>query len=387
MANARLTQAVLDDEFIDFGVGQPDPDLLPVAALQAATVRVFDRYGADVLGYGAPAGPPPTLDFIRDRLAATDARAPGVDEIVTTAGNSHGLEQAVTLTTRPGDAVLVESPTYHLALRILRDHPVELVGIASDEGGLRLDAVESALADVRRRGGTARLLYTVPTFHNPTGRSLAPERRRALVELAATEGLTIVEDDTYRELAYGVATPPSLWSLAEPGTVIRLGSFSKSLSPGLRAGYITADAATAAAFVDSGLLDSGGGISHLASIIVAEYATDGAYAANVERLRTAYRARRDALVGALREDLDGRARFAVPDGGYFVWVRLPDGTDTVALHDAAAAAGVGFVPGGVFRVGGGDGTEETAIRLAFSRYPADRLVEGVRRLAGVLDPG
>ena len=386
MTNERLTQAVLDDAVIDLGIGQPDPDLLPVGDLRAAASRVFDRYGPDVLGYGAPAGPPPTIAFIRARLALTDARTPALDEIVTTAGNSHGLEQTVTLTTRPGDVVLVESPTYHLALRILRDHPVELVGIASDEGGLRVDAVESALADVRRRGGAARLLYTVPTFNNPTGRSLAPERRHALVDLAAAEGLTIVEDDTYRELVYDGPTPPSLWSLAEPGTVIRLGSFSKSLSPGLRAGYITADAAMAARFVDSGLLDSGGGISHLSSIVVAEFAADGSYAANVERLRAAYRARRDALVDALRETVGDRARFEVPDGGYFVWVRLPEGVQSDGLGAAARAAGVDFVPGRVFHTDGDVAREGEAIRLAFSRYPADRIAEGIRRLARVVAP-
>lgn len=382
MTSGRITQAWIDDAVVDFGVGQPDPELLPVADLQRAAARVFDRYGPDVLGYGAPAGPPPTIAFIRDRLAVTDARVPATDEVVTTAGNSHGLEQVVTLATRPGDAVLVESPTYHLALRILGDHPVEIVGIPSDEGGLRVDAVASALVDLRRRGIPARLLYTVPTFNNPTGRSLAADRRQALVDLAAEESLTIVEDDTYRELVYEGVVPPSLWSLGAPGTVIRLGSFSKSLSPGLRAGFITADAAMAERIVDSGLIDSGGGISHVPSLIVAEYASGGAYATNVERLRNTYRERRDALAGALTDRLDGIASFDLPTGGYFLWVRLHDDVDAAALRIRATEAGVGFVPGSVFHADGADGRD--IMRLAFSRYPSDVLVEGARRLANVV---
>lgn len=382
MTSGRITQAWIDDAVVDLGVGQPDPELLPVADLRRAAARVFDRYGPDVLGYGAPAGPPPTIAFIRDRLAVTDARVPATDEVVTTAGNSHGLEQVVTLATRPGDAVLVESPTYHLALRILGDHPVEIVGIASDEGGLRVDAVASALVDLRRRGIPARLLYTVPTFNNPTGRSLAADRRQSLVDLAAEEGLTIVEDDTYRELVYEGIAPPSLWSLGAPGTVIRLGSFSKSLSPGLRAGFITADAAMAERIVGSGLIDSGGGISHVPSLIVAEYASDGAYATNVERLRSTYRERRDALADALTDRLDGIASFDLPTGGYFLWVRLHDAVDAAALRHRATQAGVGFVPGSVFHADGAGGRD--IMRLAFSRYPSDVLAEGARRLADVV---
>lgn len=384
MTTGRITQAWIDDAVVDFAVGQPDPDLLPVADLQRAAARVFDLYGPDVLGYGAPAGPPPTIAFIRDRLATTDARVPASDEIVTTAGNSHGLEQVVTLMARPGDAVLVESPTYHLALRIIRDHPVEIVGIPSDEDGLRVDAVEAALVDLRRRGIPARLLYTVPTFNNPTGRSMSADRRQALVDLAAAESLTIVEDDTYRELVYEGAAPPSLWSLAPAGSVIRLGSFSKSLSPGLRAGYITADAATVARVIDSGLIDSGGGISHVPSLIVAGYAADGSYAANVDRLRAAYRERRDALAGALREHLGDAVSFEIPAGGYFLWVRLAGDADADAdaLRATATGAGVGFAPGSVFHADGVGGAD--TVRLAFSRYPSERLVEGARRLATVV---
>lgn len=372
-----IVQAVLDPDIIDFGVGQPDPDLLPAAELRRVAAAVFDRYGPDVLGYGAPAGPPPAIAMIRDRLATTDGRVPSPDEVVVTAGNSHALDQVVTLFTRPGDAVLVESPTYHLALHILRDHRIELVPVPSDAAGMRTDALPGIVADLRRRDVPASLLYTVPTFNNPTGRSLPADRRRALVEFAATEGITVVEDDVYRELTYDGEAPPSLWSIGEPGTVIRLGSFSKSLAPGLRVGYLTADPATAARIVDGGVLDSGGGIGHLGSLVVAEYAADGSYAANVSRLRAAYRERRDALVVALRSAFGDDAAFAVPGGGYFVWLCA---RGLAGRRAEAEAAGVGFVPGRVFDA---DRADSDAIRLAFSRYPANVLAEGAARLATV----
>ena len=377
-----ISQGRVRDDVIDLGLGHPDPDLLPVEGLQRAAKAAFERYGTDVLSYGAAAGPPPTIAFICRRLALVDGRAPTASEVVVTAGNSHGLEQVLTMTTKPGDVVLVESPTYHLALRILADHPVDVVPVPSDAGGLAIPEVEGAVVRLRRQGTRPRLLYTVPTFNNPTGVSLDADRRRALVDLAADEDLTIVEDDVYRELAYAGAAPPSLWSIAQPGTVIRLGSFSKSLSPGLRVGYMTADETLANSSIEGGLLESGGGISHFASLVVSEFARTGEYDANVTKLREVYAARRDALTRALVAELGDLADWVSPDGGYFVWVTLRRPTDLAALHAAAERHGTSFVPGTVFFADGVGG--QASLRLAFSRYPPEKLAEGVRRLAAAI---
>jgi DNA-binding transcriptional MocR family regulator len=217
----------------------------------------------------------------------------------------------------------------------------------------------------------------VPTFHNPTGACLAPERRRALVELAAEEGFLIVEDDVYRELAYDAPAPPSLWRLAPPGVVARLGSFAKTLAPGLRLGWITAHPADVARITGGGLLDSGGGLNHFTAVTVGAVCTSGDFDAQVARLRAAYRERRDALAGALREHLPPGCELQAPGGGFFQWVRLPAGLDAAELLPHAEAAGVAYIPGARFHLDGGGAN---TLRLAFSLYPPAELREAARRL-------
>ncbi len=380
-ARLPIVQIVHRPGVIDLAWGHPDPALLPVAGLQRAATAALERYGAEALAYGSERGPGPLLRWLIGHLARTEGRAPAADELIITGGVSHALDQVCTLLTRPGDLALVELPTYHLAVRILREHPLELVPIPTDSGGLRLDALAATIARLRREGRPPRLLYTVPTFNNPTGANLADDRRRALVALAEAEGLLIVEDDAYRELAYDGPAPPSLWSLARPGTVIRLGSFAKSVAPGLRLGFLTADSATIERIRGGGLLDSGGGINHFTANVVAAFCEDGGFAAQGTHLRAAYRARRDALAAALAEYLPPSCEWALPTGGFFIWVRLPEGCDAQALLPAAIAAGVGYAPGPRFHL---DGSGANMLRLAFGLYPPDELVESARRLGGIL---
>ncbi len=179
-----LTQYRPSPGVIDLSWGHPDPSLLPIQQLKAATVRALDRYGADMLGYGNPAGPPPLIEFICERLALTDARAPTPAEVVITSGASQGLDLAATFLLEPGDTVLVDVPTYHLAVRILRDYPIELVGVRSDDDGIVLEDLARTITRLRAGGRAPKLLYTIPTFHNPTGRTLPDDRRAGLLALA-----------------------------------------------------------------------------------------------------------------------------------------------------------------------------------------------------------
>lgn len=381
LTSLPILQIELRPGIIELGWGHPPLDLLPVAQIQRAAAATLARYGAEALTYGHPAGPGALIEWLCERTGRNEGRTPAPDEVLITGGNSQAFDQILTLCTQPGDTVLVESPTYHLAVRILREHPVNLVGIPMDQDGLIVDALSEALADLRRQGIRPRLLYTIPTYHNPTGVSLSLERRRALVKVAAEAGLLLVEDDVYRELSYDGPAPPSLWSLAPPGVVVRMGSFSKSLAPGLRLGWLTGGRKLVQRFADGGLLDSGGGINHFTALVVAELCASGDYDEQVVRVRTVYGSRRDALLAALRTHLSPGCSWYSPGGGFFVWLTVPEGVRCVDLLPAAEQAGVSFLPGERFFLNG-DGEQQ--LRLSFSLYPPEELVEAVKLLGAVL---
>ena len=375
------TQMLQRPGIIDLAWGHPSPTLLPLAELQRAAVSMIERHGAAALAYGAERGAGPLLTWLHERIGRIEGRALAPDEITTTAGNSDALDQLCALWTQPGDVVLVETPTYHLAVRIMRDHPLDLVPVPADASGLRVDALAETIAGLRRSGRRPRMLYLVPTFNNPTGASLSADRRAALVELAAAEELLIVEDDVYRELSYDGPAPPSLWSLAESGVVARLGSFAKTLAPGLRVGWLTGGAALVRRLVDSGLRDSGGGVNHFAAMVAAEFSAEGRYEAHVANLRAAYQGRRDALLASLAAHLPAGCGVRAPAGGYFTWVTLPEGMNAATLLPLAEAKGVSYLPGSRFYLDGGGAS---ALRLAFSYYSEAELAEAARRLGSAL---
>ncbi len=383
-SNLPVVQIVHRPGVLDLGWGHPDPAVLPVTALQRATATVLARYGADALAYGAERGPGPLIEWLCTRLMDTDARAPEPADVVITAGASQALDLLCSLCTTPGDPVLVESPTYHLAVRILRDHPLDLIAVPSDADGIDVAALEALLERMARRGKQARMLYFVPTHHNPTGVCMSLERRRALAALAAQYGVLLVEDDVYRELSYDAPAPPSVWSLAPPGTVARIGSFSKSLAPGLRLGYLTADASLTRRLIGSGLLDSGGGLNPFVALTVAEVCTSGDFDRTIAHLHATYRERRDALADGLRDYLPPGCRFTVPGGGFFQWVELPEGIDAGALLPCAEKTGVSYLPGSRFYL---DAPRHNTLRLAFSLYPPHQLVEAARRLGKAIATG
>lgn len=370
-------QLILRPGIIDLGWGHPSAALLPVTALREAAHTALGVNGTDALSYGADQGAGPLLTWLHERVMRVEGRPLEPTEIALTGGASDALDQICTLWTQPGDTVLVEAPTYHLALRILHDHDLRVVPIPTDAAGLQIDALTEIVATLRRAGQPPRFLYTIPTFHNPTGRSLSPERRVMLGAFAADEQLLLVEDDVYRELSYDGPAPASLWSCAPPGTVIRLGSFAKSLAPGLRLGWITGSAEHISRIVGSGRRDSGGGVNHFAAMIVGAFCNTGAFEPHIARLQAAYRQRRDTMFTALATYLPPGCAWTHTAGGYFVWLQLPHELNAGALRPVAEAAGVSFVPGSAFFANGGGAH---CLRLAFSLYAPDELEDGVRRL-------
>jgi len=364
---------------LDLGWGHPHPSLLPTDAWAAATASALDTYGWQALAYGYEPGPGPLREWIAGHLAATDGGGEP-DEIFVTAGASHGLTLVCAALARPGDVVVVDSPTYHLAFGILRDQGVELIAAPVDGGGLDPRALDEQIAALRRRGRRVPLLYIVPTFGNPTGHSLPDDRRRDLVAVARQAELTVVEDDTYRDMVYEGTAPPSLWRLGDGHAVVRIGSFAKTVAPGLRLGWIQADPDMIGRLARLGYVHSGGGVNHTSALTMAAFGSSGAYREHLTIVRRAYADRRDALVAALRRSpvhLDVPS----PAGGWFIWLPLPVGRPAADVLATAERHGVSFMPGSTFRV---DRADDNHIRLSFSLLAATELDEAARRLGVAL---
>jgi DNA-binding transcriptional MocR family regulator len=364
---------------LDLGWGHPHPSLLPTDAWAAATASALGTYGWQALTYGYEPGPGPLREWIAGHLGATD-RGGEPDEIFVTAGASHALTLVCAELTRPGDVVLVDSPTYHLAFGILRDQGVELVAAPVDDGGIDPRAVAELITALRRRGRRVPLLYIVPTFGNPTGHNLPDDRRRELVAVGRHARLTIVEDDTYRDMVYEGAAPASLWRLGDGQDVVRIGSFAKTVAPGLRLGWIQASPDLIGRLARLGYVHSGGGVNHTTALAMAAFGASGAYREHLAIVRRAYATRRDALVAALRRlpvDLDVPS----PGGGWFVWLPLPVGRPAVEVLASAEACGVSFMLGSTFHV---DGADDDHIRLSFSLLAPAELDEAARRLGVAL---
>jgi DNA-binding transcriptional MocR family regulator len=367
---------------IDLGLGHPDPSLLPLNEIRAAAGAAFELFGEHTLNYGFGRGPGPLSDYLRDRIATREGKRPDEGHIMITGGTSHGLDHLLTVMAEPGDTILFEAPSYHLAARLIRDHPARLVGVPSDADGLIPTAFAETIHRVRASESRPLALYCVPTFNNPTGASWTLARRKAVLDIARAERVTVIEDDVYRELAYDREPASSLWSMAsDASVVIRFGSFSKSLAPGLRVGWMTAEAELVARIESGGLLDSGGGVNQFAAMCTAAYCLQGGYDAQIERFKTAYRARRDALVDGLRKHAPD-LRITTPGGGFFVWAELPAGVDEKTLLEAAQMRGVSFLTGARFYVSGAP--RKGHMRLCFTLYPPDALGEAAHRLGQAL---
>ena len=356
---------------ISFARGAPAPECLDAELLASCATAALERDGATILSYGAGGGYGPLRELLAERHGVDPAR------VFATTGGLQGFDlyATVQLLRRPG-RVLVEAPTYDRPLKLLRWRGVDVVGIPMDDEGLDPDALEAEL----RSGGDVSFLYTIPTFQNPSGRTLGEERRRRIVELSAEHDLHVLEDDPYGLVRYVGEPVPSIHSLEGGERVTFTSSFSKTVAPGLRVGWFVVPEAMRADYDDRAVSTY---ISPplLPQAIVHELFARGAFEPNLERIRGILGAQRDAMLSSLEGELAGRAAWSTPEGGYFVWLDLEEGTDASALLGRATEAGVTFVRGSDFFAGGGGAS---AARLAFSYEPPERIAEGVRLLASLL---
>jgi 2-aminoadipate transaminase len=358
---------------ISFARGVPAPECLAVEELADCARAALDRDGTTILSYGAGGGYAPLREWLGERHGVPAGR------VVLTTGGLQGFVfyAAEQLARRPG-RVLVEGPTYDRPLKVLARKGAEVVPLAMDDEGLDPDALERELL----RGGPVSFLYTIPTFQNPSGRTLSVERRRRIAELAASHDLDVLEDDPYGLVRYEGEAPPSIRELEGGERVTYTSSFSKTVAPGLRVGWFVLPAALASPYEERAV-STYISPSLLPQAMVHELIARGRFEPNLERIAGLLRARRDAMLTALDRELgDADARWSRPEGGYFVWLDLADGTDAAGLLERAVAAGVTFVRGRDFYVGGEDGGGSA--RLAFSFESPGRIEEGVALLADLL---
>ena len=373
MKEVRTIQPNPSPGFINFGIGQPSSDLLPLAIMrEAAAVRLSDG-DPSLLHYGYELGD----GYFRLALArflAQQYNMPVDDEtLMVTTGVSGALDLICTVFTQPGDVVFVEEPTYFLAPRIFADHGLRIVGLPVDEQGLVVETLAAALAKER-----PAFVYTIPTFQNPSGVTMPAARRRRLVALSEEYEFLLVADEVYHLLAFQAAPPPPLAATIGNGRILSCGSFSKILAPGLRLGWIQAAPALLGRLAGSGLVDSGGGLNPFTSNLVRVVLEEGWQVAHLAFLQEIYRRRAAAMDRALAHHLAGSAAFVPPQGGFFFWLVLAEAVDAARLRAFAQGYQVGFQPGAAFSPNGG---LQNCLRLSFAYYGEEDIEKGIARLA------
>ncbi len=372
----NLPQVDIPPDMIHLGLGQPGIDLLPLTKLEKAASLSLSKEERSFLAYGEEKGNRNFRETLSQFLTERYPEPVDPDQLFITNGNSQALDFICTLFTRPGDTILVEEPSYFLALKIFADRGLKMVTVPVDENGLKTDVLEEKLSSI-----SPSFLYTIPTFHNPASVTLSAQRRDEMIRLCKKKGLPIVADEVYHFLNYANDPPPLMGTWIGQGPVISLGSFSKILAPGLRLGWIHTSRDLVNKMAASGLLQSGGGFNPFTSEIVNSFIQKGFLASHIKKLKTVYGKRLGVLCEQLHKYLPEKAVFQVPEGGYFIWLKLPDNIDTKAMRSSARKQNVDFNPGSYFSSKKG---LKNYLRLSFSFYDEANLTEGAKRLGKVI---
>ena len=359
--------------------GHPASDLLPIDGLQRVIRSAWqsDRV-ARFLNYGDEQGNPQLIEFLVERLNGRENLGISRENLMIIGGSTWGVDMVTQRLTVPGDVVLVDAPSYRDALHIFRDHQLEIRALPIDDEGIVLAELERNLGALASKGKKPRFYYVVPNFQNPSGITMTRERRAAVIELSRQYDFAILEDDVYSDLRFEGASPPSFYDLAGGERVLRLGTFSKTLAPGLRIGWLIASPERIAAFVESGMLRMGGGANPFSAAVVADYCRSGAWEAHVGWLRGQYRRRRDIALAALESSMPATVAWTRPTGGYFIWLRLPASIHVDELEARAQKQGLYFASGKGFFVDPEDGAHH--LRLSFSYVPLPDLQAGIHSL-------
>jgi 2-aminoadipate transaminase len=360
--------------------GNNDPDQVPVEGLIDAASAVLRREGQTLATYGLASGPQGYLrlrEFLVTKLKRDAGIGCAADDIMIVSGSLQALDLVNATLLARGDTVIVERDTYQGALNRLTRLGVNVVGIPLDHEGMRIDALAQALADLKSRGITPKYIYTIPTVQNPTG-TIMPEARRAeLLQLSRQYAVPVFEDDCYADLIWDGNRPPAIYAMSRNGGVIHIGSFSKSIAPALRVGFIVAPWEMLSRML---ALKTDAGSGALEQMVLAEYCAPH-FSSHVPKLTRGLRAKLDTLMEALNEQFGTAAEFEEPRGGIFLWVKLPDNVDTLKLYQAALAAGVSINPGPEWSTD--KAHAGSRLRLCFANPSHQQIREGVGVLAEV----
>jgi 2-aminoadipate transaminase len=358
---------------INLAGGLPAPELFPIEGIKQACLRVLDKYGNEALQYSLTTGVPLLKQYLADRISKSGLEY-SPDAIQITGGSQQGLDIIGRIFIEPGSVVLTEEPTYLGALQAFSFYQAQFVSVKTDQDGVIPSDLEYKIKEFN-----PVFIYLVPNFQNPSGITMSKERREAAVELAKKYDIPIIDDNPYGELRFFGQPVPSLKVMGRQH-VIQLGTFSKIISPGLRIGWIAADPEVIRMCE---LMKQACDLhtNTFAQYVVYEFARDGALEAHIELIKEAYHRRRDVMIEALAKEFKDGTTWSEPEGGLFLWVKLPEGISATALLPKAIKAGFAYVPGKYFF---SQKPDDTTLRLNFCNATEKNIVEGVKRLAAVI---
>lgn len=363
-------------ERISFVFGFPDAASLPAAQVADATVRTLTTQGRTALQYGDNSGYSGLIDALLVKLARDQGIHASRENVLITAGGSQGVDLLLDAFVDWGDTIASEMPLWLGAVKAFHNAGVNVVSIPIDDEGIDVRALERELSTLQKQGITAKFVYAIPNFQNPTGVTMSLQRRHDLLDVVRKFGTILIEDDAYFDLRYDGEPIPSIYSLDDSGSVIYLGTFSKTMGPGMRLGWLVGPAEIirriAALKVDGGTNIFG---AHVAAQWVPEHLEQ-----HVAQLREIYHRRRDIMLDALQSHMPEGTTWSVPDGGFFIWVTLPEGIDTTRMHDQVQELGVEYLPGPASYA---DGSGANQMRLSFSFVEDDRIETGIRIIGDV----
>ena len=375
-AVGAILKAAADPKIISFAGGLPAPELFPVREMMAAVDAAFDEHGQEVMQYGAAKGVTALRQLILKHVQEKENVHGEVDNVLVTTGSEQVLDLVGKALVDPGDVVLVEQPTYLCALDVFKSYGARFVSVAMDDDGMRMDALEAAL----KANPQAKLIYTVPNFQNPTGRTMPAERRQKLAELASQYDVTVLEDNPYGEIRFAGQHVPAVKSFDKDGHVFYMSTFSKTLAPGFRLGWVVAPKEV----VDKLTVLKQSADLHtdnLAQYAVVEFFKHNDVDAHVKEISDLYGKRKQLMIEGMKKYFPSSVKYTNPEGGMFLWVEVPGVDDTVAVFKECLKNNVAFVPGDPFFAGQ---AEPGAFRLNYSNMEEDKIEEGLKRLGDTL---